>query len=359
MKQTCILILGMHRSGTSALSGTLSLLDVYLGTDLIKPQEQNAKGFFENTNLNKLNEKILAEADSSWDDVFFTESKLDAIENTVELESLLKKEFNDSNLFAIKDPRLAYLFPLYAQALTNMNVDIKVIIPFRNPLEVARSLKNRDEFSQRKGLLLWAYNFLLSEKLSRNFPRVFIYFDELVQSPQAVIMQIDKKLKLNLAFKYNDRKKEVNEFLTPNLKHHNITLNRLSEDVPKLIHDIVSLMPNINETEQTAKFDSLHQQLFGNQQLFYNDDFLKDMQDLEQAKKELQSKNEELEKIKEELQTKEELLDQMASTLQVKELELEQTKNELIEVYISNSWKVTRPLRKISKFINRRRSQVT
>ena len=58
MKQTCILILGMHRSGTSALSGTLSILDVYLGSKLIPALEQNAKGFFENTQLNTLNNNL-------------------------------------------------------------------------------------------------------------------------------------------------------------------------------------------------------------------------------------------------------------------------------------------------------------
>ena len=33
MKQTCILILGMHRSGTSATNGVLSFLDIFIGND--------------------------------------------------------------------------------------------------------------------------------------------------------------------------------------------------------------------------------------------------------------------------------------------------------------------------------------
>ena len=46
MKQTCILILGMHRSGTSAIAGTLNNLDVYLGSNLMDPGKENPKGFF-------------------------------------------------------------------------------------------------------------------------------------------------------------------------------------------------------------------------------------------------------------------------------------------------------------------------
>ena len=55
MKQTCILILGMHRSGTSALTGVLSLLDVYLGSELMPASEDNKKGYFENKNLYRIN----------------------------------------------------------------------------------------------------------------------------------------------------------------------------------------------------------------------------------------------------------------------------------------------------------------
>ena len=199
----------MHRSGTSALSGTLNLLDVYLGAELMKPLEQNEKGFYENLNLYKVNEKLLAKMNSSWDDTFYTEAKLDEIIELTDLETSIKQEFQYNQLVAIKDPRLAYLLPLYTKALTNTGFDIKVIIPFRNPLEVAESLKKRNLFSQEKGLLLWAYHFLLSEKFSRGFPRVWTHFDELVQSPQKVIKQIDEKLELGLISKYGSKRRQI------------------------------------------------------------------------------------------------------------------------------------------------------
>ena len=75
MKQTCILVPGMHRSGTSALTGTLYLLDVYLGKDLMPGNFANKKGYFENNTLFKINENLLSQINSSWDDVFFDETK--------------------------------------------------------------------------------------------------------------------------------------------------------------------------------------------------------------------------------------------------------------------------------------------
>ena len=76
MKQTCILILGMHRSGTSALTGMLSLLDFHLGSELMEESIANVKGYFESNSLCRINDKLLYQMDSTWDDVFLDEEKI-------------------------------------------------------------------------------------------------------------------------------------------------------------------------------------------------------------------------------------------------------------------------------------------
>lgn len=342
MKQTCILILGMHRSGTSALSGTLNILDVYLGSDLIKPMDQNPKGFYENTLLNGLNENLLKKIGSSWDDVFYNDEKLDPEADTSELEEIIKKEFKYSQLFAIKDPRLAYLFPLYTKALTKLGIEIKIIIPFRNPLEVAGSLNKRNNFSQEKSLLLWAYHFLLSEKHSRDFPRVFTGFEELVESPQSVIKLIDLKLDLNLTKEFSAKKDQISEFLAPGLKHHNIALDNLSEHVPGIVRELVNLVPQLNNEDSYKLFDELYTQLFDFKTLFYNSDIRNSIQELDHARQGMQTKEQELAKTRQDLQARD------------KELQLKN--QELVSVYTSRSWIATRPVRKFFKLFSSRKS---
>lgn len=287
MSKTCILILGMHRSGTSALSGTLNRLGVDLGSDLIKPMKHNEKGFYENILLYKANEKLLKEMKSSWDDVFYNESKLNSIQDISELENIIEKEFKNSELFAIKDPRLAYLLPIYIKALTNQGIAIKIIIPLRNPSEVAASLTARNQFSREKGLLLWAYHFLLSEKHSRGLPRVFTRFDELLHSPRKVLELIDQKLCLDLSLRYDQIEHVICDFLTPELKHHNMEFDDSLGNVPKLIRDIAVLIPDLNNYDSTGKLDSLRNQLFDNQNLFYNTDITKLSFELFKAKQQL------------------------------------------------------------------------
>jgi hypothetical protein len=65
-KRKCIMVLGMHRSGTSALTGVLGLLDIYLGSELIQADPANSKGYFENSKINTFNEELLNSMDSSW-----------------------------------------------------------------------------------------------------------------------------------------------------------------------------------------------------------------------------------------------------------------------------------------------------
>ena len=68
--KTCVFVLGMHRSGTSALSGTLNKLGFYLGKELIKEYPDNIKGFFENKDIVEFNKnKLLPFYNSSWSSI--------------------------------------------------------------------------------------------------------------------------------------------------------------------------------------------------------------------------------------------------------------------------------------------------
>ena len=55
----CIIVLGMHRSGTSALARVLNLLGVDLGTNLLPAAEDNETGFWEHRDLVLVNEEVL------------------------------------------------------------------------------------------------------------------------------------------------------------------------------------------------------------------------------------------------------------------------------------------------------------
>ena len=242
MKQTCILVLGMHRSGTSALTGLLNNLDIALGSKIAGSASDNEKGFFENLNFINYNEKLLKKLNSSWDDVFFDyDEKKDIIDinDKKELQEIVVNEFKQNEILAIKDPRMCYLFPLYADALKELDIEIKVLLPYRNPFEVAKSLHKRNKFTTEKSIALWLNYFLYAENFSRGYQRYFLKFDNLLYKTDETIIEIDKFLELNLHKKYLFNKDKIDAFLEPGLKHNNITKINLANGFEYLIKDFL------------------------------------------------------------------------------------------------------------------------
>src|SRR5450432_3468844 len=67
-KRQAILILGMHRSGTSALSGAACTLGASAPRTLLPANFANPNGYWESLPLVQAHNELLESAGSSWDD---------------------------------------------------------------------------------------------------------------------------------------------------------------------------------------------------------------------------------------------------------------------------------------------------
>ncbi|HEY0915117.1 MAG TPA: hypothetical protein VGE22_09635, partial [Solimonas sp.] len=137
---TALLVLGMHRSGTSALTGLLGLHGVELGSNLSGAAADNQAGFWENHRVVDLHERLFAALGTSWDDP--RELPADWLEIATrqgfvdDLVGLLREEFGAAALWGVKDPRLCRVLPLWRQALARMGVEPKLVFALRDPGEV-------------------------------------------------------------------------------------------------------------------------------------------------------------------------------------------------------------------------------
>jgi len=169
MEFSSVLVLGMHRSGTSLLAGSLQKSGVYLGL-VAEEGKYNRKGSRENIEIRKFNERILTGRSFSWknppdETLYWTQDEKEAGAR------LLKKHFDGENLWGMKDPRLIWTVEGWIQLLHNVHL----IGVFRNPSLVADSLNQRSgsvNVSRSLGLKLWlSYNSeLLRLKKKFNFP---------------------------------------------------------------------------------------------------------------------------------------------------------------------------------------------
>lgn len=152
-----VLVLGMHRSGTSALTRVVNLLGFHVGPDeaLVEATDDNPAGHWEVEALSLFNEEVLLELGGRWTGPPAVDGdELAALADTelgVRGRKLLDEAFG-GRPFVWKDPRLCLLLPFWRRLIDQ---PLAVVSTFRNPLEVAHSLRRRDELLPAYGLALW------------------------------------------------------------------------------------------------------------------------------------------------------------------------------------------------------------
>lgn len=182
---TCIIVAGMHRSGTSATTRVINLLGADIASNLVAGiPGDNDRGFWESHTTYRLHDRLFAAFDSAWHDPYplrdgWQESDA-AREAKRAIRDHIVKEFADSRMFVVKDPRVTRVLPLWLEALDELSIEPIIVIPFRNPIEVAASLEQRDGLPLAQSLLGYIQGSLEVERASRGRRRVFQLYDDLV-----------------------------------------------------------------------------------------------------------------------------------------------------------------------------------
>jgi len=219
-----IFILGVARSGTSALARVLSLLGCMLPEGLKEANEGNPTGFWEPLEAAQFNDEFLLRHEATYSDptlrlqgeLPFTQQETRSY--VAQIRAFLSRCPGGAPLL-IKDLRIAALSDFWLQAAQAEGFRVKVIVPVRHPMEVAASLGDRAARAQVPAslelrLAMWLKYNLLSELCSRQLPRVFIEYSSLLEDWRREVARISRALDLDLA---SDSSAEVDAFLTRDL----------------------------------------------------------------------------------------------------------------------------------------------
>ena len=219
-----ILVLGMHRSGTSACTRVLNMLGCALSDQLIGIGEGNENGHWEAIEAVQLNDEMLASAGSSHDDwgPISPEWRQSALrDQMVERASVVVSDHAQLGpLFAIKDPRMCRLGDVWIEAAIAADVNPLVLVMLRNPLEVVDSLEARDLMATGYAELLWLRHVLDAEHFSRGSTRVFLRYDQLLSNWQSLIIKCKKGLGVALPRNSPKVHSEISQFLSQSHRHH-------------------------------------------------------------------------------------------------------------------------------------------
>ena len=195
---TAIVVLGMHRSGTSILARALQAHGCALSSQLLGANPSNPSGHWESSAAIAINDKLLADLGRSWDDLRELPPAwlqgLEAQEAKARIKILLEGDFRNEALWAIKEPRMCRLAPLWIEAITELGFDVKVVMAVRHPREVALSLLRRDSMPMAHGLMLWTQHMLGAEVATRRLRRVVVSHQEISGDWRSSMARIGKAL---------------------------------------------------------------------------------------------------------------------------------------------------------------------
>ena len=256
--RSALLVLGMHRSGTSALSGVLSHLGYTIPSTMMPAESDNPKGFFESRRIGNLNNEILRACGSSWHD--WRPLALPIPESTTGAEfrdraaTLIAEEFADADHIVLKDPRISRVLPIWSDALARQHYRLHLVITYRNPFEVARSLLDRNGFPLSYSLLLCLRYMLDAERATRGGLRAFTSYDRVLTDWRGAVREFGNQHGLAFPRSIEAAGPEVDDFLSTDLRHH--AAARSDDRIHPILSDLVRQVSDILERWATGGEDS-------------------------------------------------------------------------------------------------------
>ena len=183
-----VLVLGMHRSGTSALTRALGLLGLETGRrgDLMEAAPSNRSGHWEISALTECNDDLLRAAGGRWSGPPGDLSGLTAAAAGApgdEARALVADVLPDAP-WTWKDPRLCLTLPFWHEVL---GARPPAVVCLRHPVEIAASLERRNGFAPAYGMALWErYLRSLWSHLAGE-PALVVDYDAVLARPAEVV----------------------------------------------------------------------------------------------------------------------------------------------------------------------------
>jgi hypothetical protein len=266
VRPTMLLVLGMHRSGTSVTTRLLECLGAVNSTRLMPPViENNEKGFFEDLDIYHFNEgKLLPHLKLSWHSLAFVDwSQLPTPTRSqfaLEALEITRRNYSAANpLSILKEPRIGILLPFWLSVLRHAGYNVQVVCAVRDPASVARSLAKRDGFSITQAGMLYVTNWISILSHIQDLPVAFVQFDEIFSNPARVARMVADQLRLPVPGDFESRLHNFSSsFFDSSLRHSSLEKRDLplETDLPPLaisIYESLLAAAQSQNIKKTAK----------------------------------------------------------------------------------------------------------
>jgi len=217
-----IVVLGMHRSGTSMVTGLIHRMGAYFGSEdsATGASAENAKGFWERRDVRDLNDALLWSAGCDWHEVSRFRPGAVPARARRRFDAAARRLIGGLDAhrpWVIKEPRLCLLFPLWRPLLEAP----ACVLVYRCPLAVARSLAKRNGFPLPFGIALWERYVRDALSASAGLPRLLVGYEEVLADPVTACRRLRRRLAgLGVEGLRDPGREEILRFADPSLQHH-------------------------------------------------------------------------------------------------------------------------------------------
>jgi hypothetical protein len=248
-----IVVLGMHRSGTSVIARGLKVLGVELGDNLLPAQPDNVTGFWEDKKVVAINTALLNSCGQDW----HTFGALDVsqqYEIMQQARDYIKEVLKDVPVWGFKDPRTARVLPFWNSVFNSLAINPSYCVVIRHPLSVAKSLKKRNRFKFLRSSLLW-YQYSM-DMLDGLGDGVFtlVDYDEYLENPRSELERIAKGMKLEKTLNEQQFREYLDNYLSPTFRHSRYDLNNFTETdgIPEEVAELYRCLHALTIQERTC-----------------------------------------------------------------------------------------------------------
>jgi hypothetical protein len=188
-----LVILGMHRSGTSLCARICRELGVYLGSDLLPGGSDNPDGYFEDRTVVRIHRSIISllnpgpGADRSITPLplnWWLRPELIWLFEGLRRWLGQMRNMAGTSLFGFKDPRTARLLPAWTHLFEQMRLRAGYLLCLRNPASVSRSLFQRNAIPPERAEVMWLQH-TASCLLNVNGPFMIVEYESWFNDCQA------------------------------------------------------------------------------------------------------------------------------------------------------------------------------
>jgi hypothetical protein len=223
-EKRAVLVLGMHRSGTSAVAGVAHLLGAEAPKHMIPAATDNPSGFFEAITVLGVNDWILTAGGSTWFDClnFDPDSLPPRTRSTGRalVNFALIGEFENASLLLLKDPRLCLLLDYWLPVLRETNIIPAALLVLRDPHEVIASMMEREQCQAAFTAALWLRYMLAAEHATRGCPRSFVRYDALLDDWRDCMTRAALQAAIPWRVAFDAVATQMQQFLNVGLRHH-------------------------------------------------------------------------------------------------------------------------------------------